>query len=316
MGSKVKSWLQDCPHRVQQTLSTHRKSSYRENNNLQCQRCCTKTASWAMECGHNIWKNWKFLNHLANLPTITLNTTEIILPTTYLKNKKKICYSQKPPFFGLLCIRTLVDKDTPCHESVLSHPVLKAYPTHHSWIITAHISVENLDWQLCMFSLQKSLAHQLLVKLWDQPLASKLVVNVLMDKSANIDNIYKSYRPTIKAAVWLLKADLENMWSKRSLLPFLGYAFKWLTGTATTRDTWEIKQCVNQLIQAQSRQQETLVHVFSILNVTCYATQVNRQKLNETMDALQRSNEDWDRLFNITEVLKQHIRYQQMYIYM
>ena len=34
------------------------------------------------------------------------------------------------------------------------------------------------------------------------------------------------------------------------------------------------------------------------------------------IDTLQRSNEDLNRLFNITEVLTQHIRYQQMYIYM
>ena len=34
------------------------------------------------------------------------------------------------------------------------------------------------------------------------------------------------------------------------------------------------------------------------------------------MDALQRSNEDIDRLLNITEALIQHIGYQQMYIYM
>ena len=34
------------------------------------------------------------------------------------------------------------------------------------------------------------------------------------------------------------------------------------------------------------------------------------------MDALQRSNEDLDGPFNITEVLTQCIRYQQMYIYM
>ena len=82
------------------------------------------------------------------------------------------------------------------------------------------------------------------------------------------------------------------------------------------RDTWEIKQHTNQLIQAQRKQQETLVHVISILNFTIYATQVNRQKLNEIMDALQESNEDLDRLFNITEVLTQCIRYQQMFIYM
>ena len=89
-----------------------------------------------------------------------------------------------------------------------------------------------------------------------------------------------------------------------------------LTGRATTRDIQEIKQHVNQLIQAQGKQQETLVHVISILNVTRYAAKVNRQKLNEIMDALQRSNEDLDRLFNILEVLTQHVRYQQIYIYM
>ena len=89
---------------------------------------------------------------------------------------------------------------------------------------------------------------------------------------------------------------------KRSLLPFLGDALKWFTGTATTRDTWEIKQHVNQLIHAQSKQQETQVHVISILNITRHAAQVSRQKLNEVMDTLQRSSEYLDRLFNIPEV--------------
>ena len=114
----------------------------------------------------------------------------------------------------------------------------------------------------------------------------------------------------------LLRTDSENPQSKRSPLPFLGDTLKWLTGTATIRDTWEIKQCVNQLIQAQTKQQETLVHVISILNITRYAAQVNRQKLNEIIDTLQRSNEDLDGLFNIREVLTQCIRYQHMYIYM
>ena len=39
-------------------------------------------------------------------------------------------------------------------------------------------------------------------------------------------------------------------------------------------------------------------------------------KINDTIDALQRSNKDLNRLFSITEVLTQCIRYQQMYIYM
>ena len=108
----------------------------------------------------------------------------------------------------------------------------------------------------------------------------------------------------------------KNSQFKRSLLPFLGNALKWLTGTATMTDTQENKQCVSRLIQEQTKQQETLVHVISILNVTRYAGQVNRQKLNAMIDALQRSNEDLNRLFNITEVLTQCVRYQQMNIYM
>ena len=38
--------------------------------------------------------------------------------------------------------------------------------------------------------------------------------------------------------------------------------------------------------------------------------------MNEIKDTLQKSNEDLDKLFNITEVLTQYTRYQQMYIYM
>ena len=59
----------------------------------------------------------------------------------------------------------------------------------------------------------------------------------------------------------LLGTDLESLQSKRSLLPFLGDALKLLTGTATTGETWKIKQHVNQLKQAQTKQQQTLVHV-------------------------------------------------------
>ena len=70
------------------------------------------------------------------------------------------------------------------------------------------------------------------------------------------------------------------------------------------------------MIQAQTKQEETLVHVISILNITRYATLVNKQKLNEIIEALQRSNEYLDRLFNSTEGLTQCIRYQQMNIYM
>ena len=94
---------------------------------------------------------------------------------------------------------------------MLFHPVLKAYPIRHSWIITAHISLGDLNRQQHMFNYQKTLPHQLLVKLQDQKLASQLVLNALLVEFSSIDSIYESYRPTILSAVQLLKADSEIM---------------------------------------------------------------------------------------------------------
>ena len=138
------------------------------------------------------------------------------------------------------------------------------------------------------------------------------------------DSIYESYKPTIWSAVQLLKTESEfkNLSPpkthdlREAYYTLLEDALKYLTGTATTKDTWEIKQCVSQLIPEHTIQQETLVHVISILNVTRYEVQVNRQKLNDMMDALQRWNDGLYRLFNNTKILTQCIRYQQMHIYM
>ena len=90
--------------------------------------------------------------------------------------------------------------------------------------------------------------------------------------------MYNSCKPTIISAINLLNTDPSfdgqinsNNCHKRSLLPFLGDTLRWLTGTATTKDVSGIKEHVNQLIEAQSTQQETLVHIVSILNITQYA---------------------------------------------
>ena len=61
-----------------------------------------------------------------------------------------------------------------------------------------------------MFNCQKTLAHQLLVQLQGQSLASQLVLNVLLDEFSNIDNIVESYKPCIRSAVQLLRTDSEN----------------------------------------------------------------------------------------------------------
>lgn len=60
-----------------------------------------------------------------------------------------------------------------------------------------------------MLNHQKTLAHQLLVKLQGQLLASHFVLNALLGEFINIDNIYKSYKSTIQSAVQLLKTESE-----------------------------------------------------------------------------------------------------------
>ena len=77
----------------------------------------------------------------------------IILPVTKQFKKKNLF--TKPPFFSLLFIGTIAEKkqDTSLYESVLFYPVLTAYPTLYSWIITATISLGDLSRQICMFNL-------------------------------------------------------------------------------------------------------------------------------------------------------------------
>ena len=99
--------------------------------------------------------------------------------------------------------------------------------------------------------------------------------------------MYNSFKHTIISAINILNTDPSfdghvnsNTHHKRSLLPFLGNALRWLTGTATTKDVTSIKEHVNQLIETQSTQQETLVHIVSLLNITRCAGQVNRHSIN------------------------------------
>ena len=47
-------------------------------------------------------------------------------------------------------------------ESVIFQPVLQAYPTRHSWIITAHVSLGNLEHHWKLFSRQLSKTQQFL----------------------------------------------------------------------------------------------------------------------------------------------------------
>ena len=146
---------------------------------------------------------------------------------------------------------------------------------------------------------------------------------MLQVELSNIEDIYNSGKTTIISAIKLLQTNPSfdgqsqpHIPCKRSLLPLLGDALSWLTGTATTKDTNSIKTWINQLIATQSSQQETLVHIISILNVTRFATQVNRYSINTLMDAARATSHDMNNLYNLTMSLTTSINFHQLILHM
>ena len=202
-------------------------------------------------------------------------------------------------------------------ESVIFQPVLQAYPTRHSWIITVHISLGNLECHWKLFKRQLTRTQQFLRSLEQHPSASTQLLTTLQLELSNIQDIYKSSKTTITSAINLLNSNQPQTITqcKSSLLPFLGTTLSWLTGTATTKDICSIKTRINQLIAMQSLQCNTLVHIISILNVTRYATQVNRHSINNLIDAIHTATQDINNLYNVTTSPASSITFNQMILH-
>ena len=209
-------------------------------------------------------------------------------------------------------------------KSVLFQPELKAYPPCHSWIITAHVSLGNVEkqWAMDKFIKPMGRTQQILNSKQQKPLAPTHMISILQAELTNLDSIYTFYKPLILAATQLLRREPSfdgvshlSKCSRRSILPFLGGSLHWLMGTATTKDVSSIKRRVNKLITTQHKQQEILVHIISVLNVTRYATQVNRQHINLVMDTIERTHQDVTTLYNITSSLYKSLSYQQIILH-
>ena len=217
---------------------------------------------------------------------------------------------------------TLVNTTQDNRESVLFQPVLKAYPTFHSWMITAHVSLGDMEKQWKLFTKQMVRTHQLLPSLKCKSAAPTQLLTGLEANLSNLNSIYTSYQPIIQAATQPLwkepsfnRIPVCTKHIKRSLLPFLGDALSWLTGTATTKDTVAIKTSINQLISTQQNQQEILVHITSILNVTRYATQVNSHHINILMDMTDKTQQYVTTLYNTMHSLYSSISYHQIILH-
>ena len=92
-------------------------------------------------------------------------------------------------------------------ESVIFQPVLQAYPTRHSWIITAHVSLGNLECHWKLFKRQLTRTQQFLRSLEQHPSASTQLLTTLQLELSNIQDIYKSSETTITSAINLLNCQ-------------------------------------------------------------------------------------------------------------
>ena len=125
----------------------------------------------------------------------------------------------------------------------------------------------------------------------------------------------------IKPAVYWMQHSKHRsfIWwthtQQHSLLLFLGNVLRWLIGTATTKDINSTQTYVNQLIETQMAQQETLVHIISVLNVTRYAVQINRHIINILMDKMVETSQDVNNLHNTTISLATNLTYHQVILY-
>ena len=139
---------------------------------------------------------------------------------------------------------TTNSSQTDLGELVIFQPVLQAYPTRHSWVITAHISLGNLECHWKFFSRQLTKTQQFLKSLDQHPSAPTQLLSTLQLELSNIQDIYNSGETTITSAIKLLQSNQPqtHIHHSRSLLPFLGDALSWLTGTATTKTSTALRQ--------------------------------------------------------------------------
>ena len=179
-----------------------------------------------------------------------------------------------------------------------------------------------LGWHWKYLNRQVDRTCQLLQFLSHCPAAPTDLISPLQVGLTTISDMYKACRPTIISAINLLNTDPSfdghinsNICHKRSLLPFLGDALMWLTGTATTKDVSSIKECVNQLTETQSTQQRDLgTHcIYSQCHKICSISEEAQYKV--LMDKVDETSHSVNNLYNLTTLLAISLSYHQLILY-
>ena len=108
-----------------------------------------------------------------------------------------------------------------------------------------------------MFNRQKNIIRETISKLRNHPDDEIEPLQPLQVELDHLHNLLMAYKPVFSST----KPIPPSGRKKRSLLPFLGSALKWLTGTATTKDIKHIKKQISSLIKTQENQRKTMVHI-------------------------------------------------------
>ena len=92
-------------------------------------------------------------------------------------------------------------------ESVLFQPILAAYPTRHSWIISAHINLGTLHKPMHMFNRQKNIVCEMMSKLRNHPDDTTEPLQPLQIKLDNFHNLFMAYIPVFSSARSILRTQ-------------------------------------------------------------------------------------------------------------
>ena len=119
-------------------------------------------------------------------------------------------------------------------ESVLFQPILVAYPTRHSWIISAHINLGTLNKPIHMLNRQKNIVREMISKLRNHPDDTIEPLQPPQVKLDNLHSLFMAYKPVFSSTMSILQTQpsfdrkpIPPMRRKKwSLLPFLSSALK------------------------------------------------------------------------------------------
>ena len=107
-------------------------------------------------------------------------------------------HSQFDFCFRILFLHTLAQGKR--IELVLFQPILAAYPTRHSWIISAHINLGTLHKPMDMFNRQKNIVCEMISKLRNHPDDEIEPIQPLQVELDNLHNLFMAYKPVFSSA--------------------------------------------------------------------------------------------------------------------